>query len=66
MNVVDLRNDLILVYEKLRNGEIGMDEAKQAANVSGKIMSTAKTQLEYNKMCGKKSEISFMEQREGQ
>ena len=42
MNVVDLRNDLINVYEKLRNGEIGMDEAKQAANVSGKIMSTAK------------------------
>ena len=62
MNVVDLRNDLIEVYEKLRSGKIGVDEAKQAANVSGKIMSTAKSQMEYNKMTGRKDVIDFMEE----
>lgn len=66
MNVVDLRNDLINVYEKLRKGEIGVDEAKQAANVSGKIMSTAKSQMEYHKMIGRKDDIRFMNQRKDQ
>lgn len=61
MNVLDLRNDLIEMYNKLRAGEIGIDEAKHAANVCGKIMSTAKTQLEYNKMIQSKRKINFLD-----
>jgi len=66
MNVKNLRDDLIRVYEQLKSGEIGIDEAKQLANVSGKIMATAKSQMEYNKMTGnKKNAISFMEVEDG-
>lgn len=61
MNVLTLRNDLITVYEDLRSGKIGNDEAKQAANVAGKIMSTCKSQLEYNKMVQSKRKISFLD-----
>jgi len=54
MNVLELRNDLIQVYEKLRKGEIGIDEAKNSANISGKIISTVTTQLEYHKIAKEK------------
>jgi len=61
MNVTQLRNDLIKVYEQLRKGEIGIQEAKELANVSGKIVSSAKTQMEYNKMTGNKNNtINFL------
>lgn len=61
MNVVGLREDLIKVYENLRSGNLGTNEAKQAANVAGKILSTAKAQMEYNKMVQSKKKIKFLE-----
>jgi len=65
MNVTELRNDLIKVYNQLRGSEIGIQEAKELANVSGKILSSAKTQMEYNKMTGNKNNtIKFLEANE--
>lgn len=62
MNIEELRNDLIKVYENLRNGTIGIDEAKQSCNAAGKIISTGKSQMEYNKMTGNgKRPIPFYE-----
>ena len=61
MNVLQLRNDLISLYADMREGKIGLDEAKHAANVAGKIMSTAKTQLEYNRMIQAKRKILFLD-----
>lgn len=61
MNVLNLRNDLIEVYQQLRAGKIRMSEAKEAANVSGKIISTAKLQLEYNKTIQSKRKIKFLD-----
>ena len=60
-NIVDLRDDLMKVYQQLRSGKLGTDEAKQSANVAGKIISTAKTQMEYNKMVQSKDRIPFLE-----
>lgn len=60
MNITELRNDLIQVYGDLRSRKIGISEAKESANVSGKIISSAKVQLEYNKYCGSKNEIEFL------
>ena len=61
MKVTDLRDDLIRVYSDLRDKKIGIQEARGLANVSGKIKSTAKTQIEYNKMTGNKDKIEFLE-----
>jgi len=60
-NIVELREDLLSIYDNLREGKLGTDEVKQAANVAGKIISTAKSQMEYNKMIQSKSRIPFME-----
>lgn len=60
-NVVDLRDDLLIIYAKLRDGEIGIREAKETANVSGKILSSAKLQLEYNAYTKSDAKIPFLE-----
>lgn len=60
MNITELRNDLLRVYEDLREKKIGISEASEAANVAGKIINTAKAQLEYNKWAGSKASIKFM------
>lgn len=61
MNVTELRNNLVEIFNQLRRKEIGQSEAKELANVSGKIISSAKAQLEYNKYCGSKERIKFLE-----
>ena len=60
-NVVELRNELLNVFDELRSGDLGTSEAKQAANVAGKIISSAKIQMEYNKMVQSKSRIPFLD-----
>ncbi|MBN1181581.1 MAG: hypothetical protein JXB49_04780 [Bacteroidales bacterium] len=60
-NIVQLRDDLLQVYEGLRNHKLSTEEVKQSANVSGKIFSSAKIQIEYNKMIGSKDKIPFLE-----
>lgn len=61
MNVTELREQLVDIFNQLRKKEIGQSEAKELANVSGKIISSAKAQLEYNKYCGSKDRIKFLE-----
>ena len=60
-NVEELRNDLLKVYDQLRTGKLGINEAKQAANISGKVLSSAKSQMEYNKLIQSKERIPFFE-----
>lgn len=60
-NIQDLRDSLLEVYDKIRNGKIGIREAKENANVAGKIISTAKLQLEYNAYMKTQSPIQFLE-----
>lgn len=57
----DLRTDLVNVYNELRNGTINKGTAKEIANVAGKILSSAKTQLDYNKWVKNESKIDFFE-----
>lgn len=60
-NVKTMRNDLIETYRKLKDGEIGLNEAKQLANVAGKVFASAKLQLEYNKYAQSKKAIKFLD-----
>ena len=60
-NVLDLRNDLLTVYDGLKTGKLGINEVKQSANVAGKILATAKVQMEYNKMVQSKKRIKFLD-----
>lgn len=60
-NIKDLRDEQIDAYNKLKAGKIGQSQAKELANVAGKILSSCKIQMEYNKMVGdQKKRIKFM------
>ena len=57
----DLRSDVINVYEELRQGKMTLREAKELTNTAGKIMSSAKIQLEYNIFMKAPRKIEFLE-----
>ena len=59
-NVKTLRDDLLETFDKLHDGKIGLGQAKELANVAGKVLSSAKLQLEYNKYSQSKSKIDFL------
>jgi len=61
-NNTALRHDLQDCYQQLRTGKIGLREAKEIANLAGKIVTSAKAQLDYNITVGKPDkEIDFFE-----
>ena len=47
-NVDELRNNLAEVFDALRDGEIAHKEAKEIANLAGKMINSAKVQLDYH------------------
>jgi len=47
-NVNDLRNNLSDVFEALRKGDIAHKEAKEISNLAGKMINSAKVQLDYH------------------
>lgn len=62
MNVTEMRNELVDVFRKLRNGELEGKDATEINNTAGKIINSVKVQLAYHAMRGEKPEITFLEQ----
>jgi len=60
-NIEDLREDLLIIYENLRDGEIGLREAKERNNTAGKVLNSAKLQLEYNVFTKSKAKVDFLD-----
>ena len=60
-NVEDLRNDLVEMYQEIKAGKIGLKEAKERTNTAGKILNSAKLELEYNSFTKSGSKIPFLE-----
>lgn len=59
--ITELRNDLLDAYIKIKNKEITSEEVGDISRLSGKIISSAKTQLQYHMHLGKKIKIPFLE-----
>jgi|TARA_R110000782_G_scaffold5411_1_gene18695 hypothetical protein len=49
-NVNDLRNNLSEVFNALRKGDIEPKEAKEISNLAGKMINSAKVQLDYHSL----------------
>lgn len=56
-----VRNDLLDVYRKLKSKKISLRDAKECANVAGKIFTSGKLQLEYNAYTKSVKRIEFFE-----
>lgn len=60
-NIKELRDELIGTLQDLRNGTIKAKDAKEVTNLSGKIIMSAKTQLDYDKHLNQKRKINFLD-----
>lgn len=59
-NATKLRKDLAEIFDQLRAGEIETKQAAELSNIAGKMISSAKAQLEYYEMIGEKPSIPFL------
>lgn len=59
--ITDVRNDLIEVFNGLRDGTMEAKDAVEINNTAGKIINTAKTQLAYHALRGERPEIPFLD-----
>lgn len=57
----DLRNELAEVFDQLKSGQIKPKEAGELANVAGKMINSAKVQLEYHALRKTTPKIPFLE-----
>lgn len=56
-----LRDDLRVVFEQLKSGELEPGQAKEMNNAAGKIIGTLKVQLEYASLRGDRPKIAFLD-----
>ena len=61
-NVRDLRNQLLENIESMMADNLVLRKAKEVANSAGKVLSSAKLQMESNKMIGQaQRRIAFLD-----
>lgn len=60
-NITELRDALALQYQKVLNGEIDVKVASELNNTAGKIINSAKVQLEYNVQSKNNKTIKFLD-----
>lgn len=60
-NISDLIKDMSLAYELLRDKNMSLNEAKEIANLGGKLIKAASVQLKYNQYMKVNEPIEFLE-----
>ena len=60
-NCDELRAELALTFAKLKAGEIKPSEAAELANLAGKMIGSAKVQVEYYVLRKESPRINFLE-----
>jgi hypothetical protein len=58
--ITDIRNDLIKIFEGLRDGTLQAKDAVEINNTAGKIIASAKVQLTYHSLRNEIPEIAFL------
>lgn len=59
-NIKDLRDELLSSFEALKSGKLKTKDAKELTNLSGKIILSAKVELDYNKFMKLDRKIDFL------
>jgi hypothetical protein len=60
-NIKELRESLSENYTKMKSKKLPIAIGKELANTAGKILTSCKVELEYNKTMGTKKKIDFLE-----
>jgi len=60
ITITDIRNNLLEVFNGLRNKTMDIKEAVEINNTAGKIISSVKVQLAYHAMRDERPEIEFL------
>lgn len=60
-NVSELRDQLSQVFADLRNGSIKHTDASELANIAGKMINSAKVQLDYYAYTKQTTKIPFLD-----
>ena len=60
LTITELREDLLKVYADLRSVVMDSRDAKQINNTAGKIIASAKVQIEYSSLRNEKPDIDFI------
>jgi hypothetical protein len=58
--VTQLRDELAIIFDELRSGEIKPKAAGELANVAGKMINSAKVQLAYYALRKETPDIDFL------
>lgn len=58
--ITDIRNDLVNVFNRLRDGTMEAKDAVEINNTAGKIISSVKVQLAYAALRGEQPDIPFL------
>jgi hypothetical protein len=59
-NVTELRDQLSQVFAELRSGTVKHSDAAELANLAGKMINSAKVQLEYYALTKEMPNITFL------
>jgi len=59
--ITDIRNNLIEVFNGLRDGSIDIKDAVEINNTAGKIINSAKVQIAYSALRGEAPNIPFLQ-----
>ena len=59
-NIEQLRDELSLVFQGLKDGSIKPSEAAELSNVAGKMINSAKVQIEYYALRKETPEVEFL------
>jgi hypothetical protein len=65
-NVNELREQLSQVFYELRNNTVKYTDAAELANIAGKMINSAKVQLDYYSLRKETPKISFLDSGEKQ
>jgi len=63
-NAEELRDELAQTFAQLKAGEIKSSEAAELANLAGKMIASAKVQVEYFALRKESPRIAFLESNE--
>jgi len=63
-NVEELRSNLSEVFENLKSGTIKPNEAAEFSNIAGKMINSAKVELEYYALRKETPDIKFLSKNE--